>query len=334
MALLVTGGTGFVMSNVLLRWLQDDPAARAISIDLAPPDAMAERFFAPVRDRLELVTGDVRDPGLLAGLADRPITHLVHGAAITPGVGPREKANAALTVGVNVMGTVHALELASRLPRLERMIHVSTGSVYGDDGPGDHAPLPEDGYVKPFPDTLYAITKLSAELVARRYAALFGLPLHMVRLASVYGPMDRDTPGRVIKCAANVIVNKAVASTPWTVHAPAAVGDWIQSGDVGRAICALLRAPRLNHEMYNIGYGEAVSLGALSDIVCGIIPGAAWSEAKDAKAADVAGDARRLTGAWGAYDTSRLRGDTGWRPQPLDMALAGYVDWLRHQESV
>lgn len=334
MTLLVTGGTGFVMSNVLLDWLTQDPAANAISLDLGPPDSIAERFFAPVRDRLEFVSGDVRDPGVLQALADRPITLLVNGAAITPGVGEREKANAALTVGVNVMGAVNALELARRLPGLRRMIHVSTGSVYGDKGPDGGGPLPEEGYVDPSPRGLYAISKLAAEHVAQRYATLFGLPLHMCRLASVYGPMDRDTPGRVIKCAPNVMMHRALLGTPWTVHAPSGVGDWIQSGDVGRAIGALLRAPKLHHPMYNIAYGEPVSLGALSDLICTVVPGASWREAAKADGADIVGDPKRIGGAWGAYATDRLRSDTGWRPRPLDESLAGYAEWIRLYELV
>ncbi len=334
MTLLVTGGTGLVMSNVILHWLLDDPDARVISIDLGPPDPVARKFFAPVIERIDFVSTDLRDPIALDSLIDRGITRIAHGAAITPGVGPREKAHAALTVGVNVMGTVHVLELARRLPGLQRLIHVSTGSVYGDDGPGNGAPLPEEGYVEPFPGNLYAISKLTGELVARRFATLFELPLAMVRLASVYGPMDRDTPGRVVKCAANVMMHKAVARQPWTVAGGTSVGDWIHSGDVGRAICALLRAPALNHEMYNIAYGEAVSLTDLSERVAAVVPGSRWSLTDDAAGADVSGNPARLSGAWGAYDTSRLRTDTPWRPRPLEEALADYAAWLAEFGSV
>jgi UDP-glucose 4-epimerase len=334
MTLLVTGGTGLVMSNVILHWLQDDPDARVISIDLGPPDPVAQKFLAPVAERIEFLALDLRDPGALDNLQDCGITRIAHGAAITPGVGAREKAQAALTVGVNVMGTVHILELARKLGGLERLLHVSTGSVYGDDGPADGSPLPEDGYVRPFPDNLYAISKLSGELVARRSATLFDLPLTMVRLASVYGPMDRDTPGRVVKCAVNVMMHKAVTGEPWTVANGSAVGDWIHSGDVGRAICALLRAPSLHHEMYNIAYGEALSLEALAERVAAVVPGSTWSHTADAGTADVSGDPARMTGAWGAYDTSRLRSDTPWRPRPLEDALANYAAWLRDFGSV
>ena len=190
----------------------------AISVDLAPPDAVAERFFAPIADRLEFVTGDVRDPDLLAGLAGRDIDRIVNGAAITPGVGPVEKSQGGADRGRQRHG--HG-------PRPGAGPCPAPPEA---DDPCQHRqrvwrrrarrrhPLPEDGYVRPFPGTLYAITKLSAELVARRFTQLFELPLHMVRLASVYGPMDRDTPGRLIKCAPNVMVHKAVAGESWSVR--------------------------------------------------------------------------------------------------------------------
>ncbi|MCP4203609.1 MAG: NAD-dependent epimerase/dehydratase family protein, partial [bacterium] len=84
MTLLITGGTGFVMGNLARRWLESDPGARAVVLDVAPPDAMATAFFAPLGDRLDLVQGDVRDRGLLDRIArDHPIRRIVHGATVT-----------------------------------------------------------------------------------------------------------------------------------------------------------------------------------------------------------------------------------------------------------
>jgi len=334
MRLLVTGGTGFVMSHVLRNWLTDHPDATAISVDIAPPDDLAEAFFAPVRRRLEVLTGDVRDPGLLGGVPDREaVTHIVCGAAMTPTVGTTEKSQAAMIAGVNMMGPVHCLELARSLPGLQRMVHVSTGSVYGDDGPADGAPLPEDGYVRPFPSTLYPITKLTGELLATRWKELFDLPLHIVRLASVYGPMDRWTPGRDFACAPNVMVHKALAGESWTIAGADAVGDFIHGGDVGRALCALLTCKNPRHSVYNIGHGAPATLGRVADLVAAAVPGSSWTRTERPDEADIVGDERRKSGAWGAYSIERLTGDTGWTPTPLAEAIADYVHWVRTVES-
>jgi nucleoside-diphosphate-sugar epimerase len=236
-----------------------------------------------------------------------------------------------MVAGVNVMGTVHALELARTLPNLTRLIHVSTGSVYGDEGPADASPLPEEGYVRPFPTTLYPITKLAGELIAARYKALFGLPLVVVRLASVYGPMDRWTPGRDYACDPNVLVHKAIAGEPVGIAGAEGVGDWIHAGDVATALTGLLEAQDLAHEVYNIASGEAVTLARLADLVAEAVPGFNWHEASAGKA-DIKGNPARQQGAWGAYDISRIRADTGWQPRPLGEALADYVAWVRDYE--
>jgi nucleoside-diphosphate-sugar epimerase len=332
MTLLVTGGTGFVMSNLVRLWLERHRGEHVVAVDIAAPDAVAKRFFAPVRDRLSVVTGDLREPGLLGEIARaHAIDRLVHGAAMTPTSGTSEKDQAAMVVGVNVMGTVHALDLAQTLPGLKRMIHVSTGSVYGTDGPADGSPLPEDGYVRAFPDSLYPITKLAGELVAARYRTLFGLPLHTVRLASVYGPMDRWTPGRDYACAPNVLVHKALAREPVTIRGAASVGDWIHAGDVAGALVGLLDAGELHHEVYNIAYGEPASLGQLADMVAHAVPGFTWLETGD-DSATLNGNPARTSGAWGAYDIARLKADTGWQPRPLVEALADYAAWVRAYE--
>ncbi|MEM7122590.1 MAG: NAD(P)-dependent oxidoreductase [Pseudomonadota bacterium] len=332
MSLLVTGGTGFVMSNLVRHWLERHEDQRVVLVDIAEPDAMARRFFEPVAGRLTAVTGDVRNRDLLPGLAEEhDIDRLVHGAAMTPTSGTTEATQAAMIAGVNVMGTVHALELARALPDLKRMIHVSTGSVYDTEGPADGSPLPEDGYVRPFPTTLYPITKLTGELIASRYRDLFHIPLHIARLASVYGPMDRWTPGRDYACDPNVLVHKAVAGEPVTIAGAEAVGDFIHSGDVARAIADMLDAPALNHDVYNIAYGEPVTLAGLADIVASTVPGFTWSPTTNDDAT-LTGNPARKSGAWGAYDITRLKGDTGWSPRPLNDAIADYVAWVRDIE--
>ena len=199
MTLLVTGATGFVMSVLGRHWLDADPAARLVVLDAAPLDAAALRYFAPVRDRLTVVAADVTRPqDWHAGLADCDVTHIVHGATITPlsrGTAAEAKRepeaeNPGRIIDVNVMGTVAMLEWARTLPNLQRFIYVSSGAVYkhhGPDRPGE--PLPEDGYV--MPRRLYGISKLASELITERYGELFGLSTASVRPSSVYGTMDR-----------------------------------------------------------------------------------------------------------------------------------------------
>jgi nucleoside-diphosphate-sugar epimerase len=327
--LLVTGGNGFVMSNLVRHWLASDGAARVVLADAWPPDDLVTRFLAPYRDRIVAVAGDVTDPSwwsTCAALSN--VTLIAHGAAITPGVGEREKELSRLTSAVNVMGTVNALEWARGRPGLVRFLHVSTGSVYGDDGPD--VPLPEDGWESRSPRTLYAITKRAGELLARRYAQIFGLPVVTVRLASVYGPMDRATPARRIVCLPNRLIHLALAGEEARASTLDAVGDYIHVGDVATAMATLLRGATPTHDLFNIAHGQPTTTGDLLAMVAAAVPGFRWRQVGAAEA-NVTGDPTRLRGAWGAYDNSRLRAH-GWAPRPLPQAIADYAAWIKEFE--
>ena len=336
MTLLVTGATGFVMSVLARHWLESDPAARLVVLDAAPLDAAAQRYFAPVSQRLAVVVADVTQPDAWrAALAAHPITHIVHGATITPlsrgtvaeAQREPEAENPARILDVNLMGTVAVLEWARTLANLRRFIYVSSGAVYkqhGPDRPGE--PLPEDGYV--MPRRLYGISKLAAELVTERYGDLFGLPTVSVRPSSVYGPMDRVTASRNFRHVPNRIAHLAVDGVQCVrVNTLDAVGDYIHVEDVAAAVVALLRAPQLHYSVYNIACGATASIRDMVGWVAEKVPGFR-AEVVPAEQADIVQDATLSDGMWGAYDIARITADTGWRARPMRAALHAYLDWI------
>src|ERR1700691_439860 len=245
MSLLVTGGTGFVMSVLGRHWLAIHPSSRLVVIDSAPLDAAARRFFSSVADRLDVVVADVTRPDAWRGaLARHTITHVVHGATVTPisrGTAAEAKRepetqDPAHIIDVNVMGTVAVLDWARTLPALERFIYVSSGAVYKNHGP-DRAgePLPEDGYV--MPRRLYGISKLASELITERYGELFGLSNTSVRPASVYGPLNRVAGSRNFTHVPKRVACMALAGAPSVrVNTLDAVGDYINAEDLAQGI--------------------------------------------------------------------------------------------------
>ena len=331
MTLLITGGTGFVMSNLGRHWLEANPAATAVVLDAAAWDPAVERFFAPVRDRLTFVQADVLDPAAWERLAaGHDITHIVHGATITPLDSASEQARPRQILEVNIMGTVNALEFARRLPSLQRFIYVSSGAVYGEALPGTpDVPVPEDGHVAPA--EFYGITKYASELITRHYGQAFGLPVVGVRLSGVYGPMDRATPARNVQSLVYRLVHVALSGRPLKVTSFEAGGDWIHAQDIARALSALLAAPNLKHPTYNIAQGEFTTVAELVEIVREVVPGLRASVTPEADA-DIAQDPERRLGRWSDYDISRLRDDCGWRPRPIRAALQSYVAWVRENE--
>jgi UDP-glucose 4-epimerase len=336
MTLLVTGATGFVMSVLGRHWLDSDPAARLVVLDAAPFDTAALRYFAQVMDRLTVIVADVTRPqDWHAALAGCDVTQIVHGATITPlsrGTATEAKRepeaeNPGRIVDVNVMGTVAMLEWARTQPNLRRFIYVSSGAVYkhhGPDRPGE--PLPEDGYV--MPRRLYGISKLASELITERYGDLFGLSTASVRPSSVYGTMDRVTASRNFRHVPNRIAHMALDGIKCVrINTLDAVGDYIHVEDVARAIVSLLRAPRLRYSAYNVACGETAAIGDLVGWAAEKVPGF-HAEVTPPDQADILQDPLLKDGMWGAYDISRIAGETGWKPRPMREALHAYMDWI------
>jgi UDP-glucose 4-epimerase len=334
--LLVTGGTGFVMSVLARHWLESEPAGRAVILDVAPLDEAAKRYFAPFADRLTSLIADVSRPETWRGeLARHDITHVVHGATITPisrGTASEarrepEAENPGRIVEVNLMGTVAVLDWARTVPQMRRFIYVSSGAVYkhhGPDRPGE--PLPEDGYV--MPRTLYGVSKLASELITERYGELFGMSTTSVRLASVYGTMDRPTASRTFRHGPNRVAHMAVGDLKRVrVNTLDAVGDYIHAEDVAAAIVSLLRAPAVRYSAYNIAIGRTTRLGDFVAWAAEKFPGF-QAEITGVEDADIVQDPTRVDGMWGAYDISRISAATGWKPRPVKEAFQAYMDWI------
>src|SRR5262245_60276084 len=117
MKAVVTGGGGFVMANFLRHWLMADPENSAVCLDAAPLDAAARRYFAPVRDRLQAIQGDVSDARTWQSLPS-DADYVIHGAAVTSHAytdpsGRRrepERENPLQILSTNIIGTAQALE--------------------------------------------------------------------------------------------------------------------------------------------------------------------------------------------------------------------------------
>ena len=340
MTLLVTGAAGFVMSVLTRHWLETDADARVVTLDAAPFHQAAQRYFAPFKNRMKVVTADiVHSEQWFEALSGEDIRHVVHGATVTPisrgsaaeARGEPEAAFPRRIIDANVMGTVALLDWARTLRRPPRVIYVSSGAVYkhhGPDRPGE--PLPEDGYV--MPRRLYGISKLASELITERYGDLFGIEATSVRLSSVYGTMDRVTASRNHRHVPNRIAHMAVEGVECVrVNSLAGVGDYVHSEDVAGAIVALLQAPALRYSAYNIAQGCTTTMGELVEWAAEKAPGFHAAITADSEA-DILQDPTLTDGMWGAYDISRITIETGWRPRPVREALHAYMQWIQEHE--
>jgi nucleoside-diphosphate-sugar epimerase len=330
--LLVTGGNGFVMSNLVRHWLKTHPDETVTILDRDAPDEAARDFFAGLNDRIRWLRYDILDRSWHADARRDGIDRIVHGAAVTPhpwtGDDGREhdpeRADPEQAIEINLGGTLAVLDFAHSLPGCKRLLLVGTASIYGDDGASDRPFFEED---RPAPSALYGISKYAAELVALRFQELYRLPLVVARLGAVYGPMDRMLDSRHIVCAPNRIAGLALAGAAIALDHPDGVGDWIHASDVAIALSLLLDAPAPRHPVYNVAFGGAETLARLAELITALVPGSTW--ALDPRHPTVLADPKRRRGRWGGYAINRMRQEFDWTPAPLQQRLDEYVAWRK-----
>ncbi len=327
---VVTGGTGFLMVHVIREWLAATPGARVTVVGRTAPGLEVTDYLGPLTDRTTFVAGDVRHPEDWTEVVKGPVDLLVHGAALCPMTQAEEIALWAETVDVNVMGTVAMLKWAASLrPKPRRVLYVSSGVYgYGVESASDapHAPpVGEDTPLAP-QDATYDITKATGEWLLARWAALNRIDAVSVRPSAIFGPLDRDTEGRMQHPAPWHIARAALSGRALTVNDVQAGYDWLYAPDAGRAMAMILNATKLQHPCYNIGLGRPAALADLAkgaQIVC---PEVEIVETEDP---DYVQRTDRRGGVWSIRATDRLEGEFGWRPTPLHEAMAAYLRWLQ-----
>lgn len=319
MSTFVTGACGFVglaLTEHLL-WRGED----VVGFDRAAPPPAALRAFEGLPGRFAMELGDVRDADALqqAMAAHRP-RRLVTLAAITADA-QRERATPGAIFDVNVGGVIAALTAAAACG-VTRVLHASSGSVYGASGECAE-PLCED--TTPLrPEGLYGISKQAAEGAALRLAALHGLDLVVGRLGTCFGPWEADTGVRDTLSAPLQILRLAERGEP-VVLPRAGQRDWLYVRDVAAAISALLDRPRLPRAVYNVAAGFSGAMTEWCAAVAARHPGFDWRLAREGEPANI--------DYYAPYDRApmaidHLRADTGFSPR-FDLAAAAkdFLAW-------
>ena len=265
---LVTGVLGCLGAWVARAALEDD--AEVVGYDLGDNRARLELVLGDDADRVALVHGDITDLDALEGTLDeREITRVVHLAALQV---PFVRANPPLGMRVNVAGTVNVFEAgAERRDRIPGIAFASSTAVYG---PSDPSPAPESGGTSP--TTLYGVSKLADEGIARIYAAERGLPSIGLRPYVVYGP-GRD---QGMTSGPTAAMLAAVRGEPYAIGftGPA---QYDYAPDVGRAFVTAAAAARDGAAVYNVP-GVPATVDDVVAAIRAVVPDAAISAGGDA----------------------------------------------------
>ncbi|UCF79171.1 MAG: SDR family oxidoreductase [Candidatus Eiseniibacteriota bacterium] len=178
---LVTGGAGFIGSNIVERLLKEGHHVKVFDDFSTGKQENVEAALegANGSGKLEVVRGDIRDA---AGLrqAFGGVEYVFHQAAMCSV--QRSVEDPATTTSVNIEGTLRVLA-AARESGVRRVVYASSSSVYGNG-----AGLPNREEMRPNPCSPYALTKFTAEEYCRLFSTVYGLETVSLRYFNVFGP--------------------------------------------------------------------------------------------------------------------------------------------------
>src|SRR5690349_9073094 len=259
MNVLVTGGAGFIGSNLVEKLLQDKRVKLVRVLDNLSTGAFdnIKEFIAD--PAFEFAEGDIRNYSTCEK-ACNAIDLISHQAAL--GSVPRSVKDPSTTNEVNITGTLNIF-LAAKEKKIKRVVYAASSSTYGDH-PG--LPKTEDKIGQPL--SPYAVTKYVNELYAKVYASAYGLQTIGLRYFNVFGP--KQNPAGPYAAVIPLFIKAVLDNEPPTIN-----GDGKQSRDftfVANAVhaneCALFTDnSKAVNEVYNVAVGERTSLNQLFQLI-------------------------------------------------------------------
>lgn len=324
MQLLITGGLGFIGSNLVRHLLAGYPDYRIINLDAMTyaghPENLQDIAENP---RYKLVVGRIEDANLVNEIVSGKKFGAVHGIINVAAETHVDRSinDPSVFAHTNVLGTQTLLEAAFKYGRQSngneagfsiRYLQVSTDEVYGSLGPTglftEETPLA--------PNSPYSASKAAGDLLGRAYFHTYGLPVVITRCSNNYGPYQH--PEKLIPFFIhNILNNKQVPVYGDGLN----VRDWLHVEDHCRAI-DLVFHKGIPGEVYNIGGNNEKKNIEITRLVLSEL-GAGEELIKYVK--DRLGHDRRY-----AIDSSKIQDQLGWSPSyTFERGIKQTIDWYK-----
>ena len=314
MNFLVTGGAGFIGSNLCERLLGEGHQVCAFDDlnDFYSP-ARKERNLTELKQspKFSFVQGDLRDKRAVEALfASTKFDQVIHLAA-RAGVRPSLE-EPALYQEVNVVGTTHILESARRRG-VKKLTIASSSSVYGVNS---KVPFSESDPIFN-PISPYACSKLACEGLGHVYHHVYGMDIVMLRFFTVYGPRQR--PDLAIYKFAGLIEQ----GKPIPVFGDGSTArDYTYVADTLDGIVASTQK-EFGFEIFNLGESECVTLARMIELLEKVLGKKAIIDRLPMQPGDVP-----LTFA----DISKAERMLGYKPKvKIEEGIQKFVEWFRSE---
>jgi len=302
MKALITGGAGFIGSNIVRQWLQ--LGHEAVVLDNLQ-SGYRKNLVAGVR----FVEGDIRNIG--------DVEEAIEGCAVVfnlaASVGNKRSIDNPIDDSdINVLGLLQVLE-AARRNGIKKIVHSSSAGIFGE-----LKTLPIDEDHPQDPDTPYGVSKLAGEKLCITYNRLYGMENVCLRYFNIYGPLQRfDEYGNVIP----IFATQILSGKPITIFGDGEqTRDFVHVRDVAEANIRSATTPDISG-VFNIGSGSRVTINNLAMMLksaTGIDGAIVHGAMRPGDVRDSLADIRKAKAAFG-YDPR----------QDLYEGLAEYIRWLK-----
>jgi UDP-glucose 4-epimerase len=308
MAILITGGTGFIGLHTAHAFLQAGE-------DVVATQFRVRRDPSFVRDalggRLQREIVDISSPyGFQDVLRKHRVSGIMHLAV--PGVGALSPSEDFRSI---MVGLLNVLE-AARLFDVKRVVVASSLAVYSGV-PGDvHAETALLPIGSPTPTSAY---KKAEEILGLHYADRTGLDVVFARIGAIYGPLYHSMVNPPSRMAHRAVRNDpAIAVDGISADER---HDYCYVKDCADALARLQTAPELRDRIYNVGSGVATRHAEIADAVKAVIPSVTFTLGTGRPAV--------MRASEGALDLTAITRDTGFVPKyDIRAAMADYIAWL------
>lgn len=311
---LVTGADGFIGSHLTELLLERGYNVRAL-VYYNSFNSWGWLEDIPANPRLEIVTGDIRDPHFVRGLVNG-IDLVFHLAALI--AIPYSYHAPDSYVDTNIRGTLNILQAARDAGNI-KVIHTSTSEVYGT---ARYVPIDEKHPKQP--QSPYSATKIGADAMALSFYNAFDLPVTIVRPFNTYGPRQSARaiiPTIISQISAGMETIDLGDLTP--------TRDFNFVKDTVAGFLAIANCDQLTGKEVNIATGTEVSIVEVLETICRIM----------VKKVNVTNDKHRLRPANSEVfrlcgDNTQITGLTSWRPEyTLKTGLEETILWFLNEDN-